>query len=193
MESKEQRKTDDHPSAKNADSRQNNDGKFTRSNVSRKFKKAQVKRFKRINRCRESKSKALIAFIESNDDYENIYIDANDLDSQDGLISDVEFNNHIAEKNAARAEKEKDTKNEEFVFTMDLESVLLSPTSNVSAMYYKTKLIVHNFTIYHMRSHCGYCFVWNESEGCITANEFTTFVTNFIENIVQQHGDKVEK
>ena len=112
---------------------------------------------------------------------------------ENGLITDVEYNNHIAKKNAARAEKEKDTKNEEFVFTMDLESVLLSPRSNVSAMYYKTKLIVHNFTIYHMRSHRGYCFVWNESEGCVTANEFTTIITNFIENIVQQHGDKVKK
>jgi len=54
-------------------------------------------------------------------------------------------------KNEARQEKENDKFSINEVFTMDLQSVLLCPKSNVSSLYYKTKLIVHNFTIYDIK------------------------------------------
>ena len=46
-------------------------------------------------------------------------------------------------------------------FCMDLESVLLDPSSEASTMYLKTKLAVHNFTGYHLASGIVTCYVWN--------------------------------
>jgi hypothetical protein len=100
-------------------------------------------------------------------------------------LNDEKYQEHQELKKEARAEKEKDKETEGiFVFTMDLQSVLLCPKSTVSAMYYKTKLIVHNFTLYDLKTQDGYCFLWNESEGGLTSNEFSSIVVHFLENKV---------
>nr|CAH7716532.1 unnamed protein product [Callosobruchus chinensis] len=62
-------------------------------------------------------------------------------------VSEEIYQEHIAKKDQARNEKEKDKGSLNKAFTMDLQSVLLCPQSNVSALYYKTKLILHNFTL----------------------------------------------
>ena len=63
---------------------------------------------------------------------------------------------------------------------MDLQSLLLCPRSNISSLYYKTKLAVHNFTIFNIKTADGHCFIWNETEGGLTSNEFSTIITSFI-------------
>lgn len=42
---------------------------------------------------------------------------------------------------------------ENLVTTMDLQAVLLAPTLQASALYYKQKLAVHNFVIYDLATH----------------------------------------
>lgn len=98
-----------------------------------------------------------------------------------GNLAEEKYQEHINLKNEARAEKSKDKESPNEVFTMDLQSVLLSPRSTVSSLYYKTKLIVHNFTIYDIKRQQGYCYLWNESEGGLTSNEFTSIVVHFLE------------
>lgn len=44
-------------------------------------------------------------------------------------------------------------------FTMDLQSVLLTLKLEASALYYKTKLAVHNFPLYDLQSKYGSCYV----------------------------------
>jgi hypothetical protein len=51
-------------------------------------------------------------------------------------------------------------------------------------MCYNTRLIVHNFTLYDLKTQDGYCFLWNESEGGLTSNEFSSIVKHFLENKV---------
>lgn len=46
---------------------------------------------------------------------------------------------------------------------------------------YKTKLIVHNFTVFDIKRQQGYCYLWNESEGGLTSNEFTSIIIHFLE------------
>nr|CAH7753491.1 unnamed protein product [Callosobruchus chinensis] len=75
---------------------------------------------------------------------------------------------------------------ENFVFTMDMQSVLLAPLNKVGTMYYKTKLAVHNFAIYNVNTREGYCYLWNETEGALTANEFSSVFVSFIESEVLQ-------
>lgn len=64
-------------------------------------------------------------------------------------INEEIYNSHQLKKEEARREKENDKQNKASkVYTMDLQSVLLCPYLKASALYYKTKLIVHNFTIF---------------------------------------------
>ena len=98
-----------------------------------------------------------------------------------GNLEENAYLDHVQFKDEAREEKTADKSDPtKKVFTVDLQSVLLSPKSNVSALYYKQKLIVHNFTIYELKTHKGYCFIWHEAEGGVCANEFATILCNFI-------------
>ena len=109
-------------------------------------------------------------------------------------ITEEKYVIHQTLKGEARDEKNKDKFSDDtnLVYAMDLQSVLLSPKSTVSSMYYKTKLIVHNFTIYNLKTKEGYCFIWNEAEGGLTANEFSSIISYFIETeIVAKFGNDV--
>lgn len=111
-------------------------------------------------------------------------------------VTDEIYNQHQILKEEARSEKEKDKLSEDAItFTVDLQSVLLSPKSNVSAMYYKTKLIVHNFTVYNLQTKEGFCFLWNEAEGQTTAQEFSSILIYFLEDKVvskaKESGKKI--
>lgn len=98
---------------------------------------------------------------------------------QTGNLTEEKYNEHITLKNEARNEKSADKESQDEVLAMDLQSVLLSPKSNVSSLYYKTKLIVHNFTIFDVKRKQGYCYLWNESEGGLTSNEFSSIIIIF--------------
>lgn len=64
---------------------------------------------------------------------------------------------------------------------MDLQAVLICPVLKASALYYRTKLKVHNFTLFDLKSSEGYCFLWDESEG-LNADEFCSIMFHFICN-----------
>ncbi|CAH1105623.1 unnamed protein product [Psylliodes chrysocephalus] len=60
-------------------------------------------------------------------------------------------------KEEARSEKGGDKLFEnDVVLTVDLQSVLLAPKAKVTLVYYKTKLAVHNYTLYDIKSNDGY-------------------------------------
>lgn len=95
-------------------------------------------------------------------------------------ISENEYNIHIAKKDRARSEKVKNkdeaVQNLVYTFTMDTQAVKLCPALNVSASYYKTKLQIHNFTVYNLQSHQCTNYLWNETEGDLSASVFTTCI-----------------
>jgi len=111
-----------------------------------------------------------------------------------GTILEAEFNEHIERKNSAREEKNKHksiVSNNNVVITMDLESVLLCPKTEASAMFYKQKLQLHNFRIYKLNDHDVTLYVWNESDGNVTTNEFTTCIINYIDNLPSEVSEVV--
>lgn len=65
------------------------------------------------------------------------------------------------------------------MFTIDVQSVMLAPYLNASAIYYKTKLSVHNYSIFNMITKDVTCYLWHEED--LEANIFTTLLTNFLE------------
>lgn len=95
-------------------------------------------------------------------------------------LSEEDYNLHQQKKEEARLEKENDKKSSNKVFTMDVQGVLLCPKSNVSSLYFKTKLITHNFTIFDIQTKDGYCFLWNETEGGVSADCYCSIITNFL-------------
>lgn len=101
-----------------------------------------------------------------------------------GNLSEQEYKNHTDKKNRARLEKEQDkTKAIEgtsIVLTMDVQAVKVCPSLNASALYYKTKLCCHNFTIYDLGSHEVTCYWFNETQADFAANTFATCVIDFL-------------
>ncbi|KAK5642954.1 hypothetical protein RI129_009121 [Pyrocoelia pectoralis] len=97
-----------------------------------------------------------------------------------GNIGDDEYHLHRIKKQEAQVEKEKDKNSNNMVFTVDVQAVLLSPRSNVSSLYFRTKLITHNYTLYNLKSRDGYCFLWNETEGGVTADNFASIMCKFL-------------
>lgn len=77
------------------------------------------------------------------------------------------------------------------VFTMDLEAVLLSPALKASAVYYKTKLAVHNFTLFNLASKSAKCYVWHEGEAGLVGSVFASIVVDFIEGQVNNDVKEV--
>lgn len=108
-----------------------------------------------------------------------------------GHISEDVYNEHTQKKKKARTEKDQDKINNRFVFTADLQAVLMAPRSNVSSNYYKTKLCVHNWCIYDLKSGEAHCFIWNESEGGLNSEEFATIMSKFItKEVVPKMGEE---
>lgn len=67
----------------------------------------------------------------------------------------------------------------------DLQKILVTPKSDVSLMYYLSKLCVWNFTIFELGNAQGYSMLWNETIGRRGSNETSSFVFNFLKLKVQ--------
>ena len=102
-----------------------------------------------------------------------------------GNTSEEVYLAHIARKEAAQAEKAKDKEQYRSSRTkalcVDVQRVLLSPCLKASSLYYKTKLQVHNYTVFDLVTKDVICYVWNESEGGLTANEFASCLVSYLE------------
>ena len=108
-------------------------------------------------------------------------------------VTEEDFQKHIAKKTQARVEKETDkdmalTSDDTAVLTMDLQAVLLSPKILASAVYYKTKLCCHNFTIFNLTSKDVTCYFWHEAVGGLTADHFASCVVLYLQHKI---GDNV--
>lgn len=99
-------------------------------------------------------------------------------------VNDVIYNEHIKRKDMARDEKAKDKiegeKGKCLVYTQDLQSVKVCPSLNASALYYKTKLLCHNFTIYDINTGKASCYWFDETQGDLSANTYATCVIDYL-------------
>ncbi|CAG9771281.1 unnamed protein product [Ceutorhynchus assimilis] len=66
----------------------------------------------------------------------------------------------------------------------DVQAVKLCPKLEVSTAYYKTKLQVHNFTMYNLKTHQSKNFMWNESEGELCSSVFATCIVKHLESFL---------
>jgi hypothetical protein len=100
-------------------------------------------------------------------------------------IDQVVYASHIERKNLARKHKSQDKDDaisfKNYTFTMDLQAVKNCPVLNASAIYYKKKLTIHNFTMYNLQNHEATNYWWDETEGDLCASTFTSIIVNHIE------------
>lgn len=98
------------------------------------------------------------------------------------------YDNHIANKNSAQKEKNRDKKNAEenniYCFTIDVQGVKLCPVLQANALYYKSKLQIHNFTIYNIATHDSTNYLWNEAEADLRSSIFTTIIIKHLEKLL---------
>lgn len=106
-----------------------------------------------------------------------------------GNINEQDYQKHVSMKQKARDEKAKDKKEAESglcrVFTMDLQAVKVAPFLQASAVYYKTKLAVHNFTMYELATHDVTCYWFDESEAELVASTFSTCVIDKLKEVAK--------
>lgn len=99
-------------------------------------------------------------------------------------ISEDEYHRHIEKKKAARLEKDSDKRlaieGKLTVLCMDVQSVKVCPKVQASAIYYKTKLCCHNYTIYNMATNEVVCYWWHECEGELQASNFVSCLRDYI-------------
>ncbi|KAK3758232.1 hypothetical protein RRG08_061079 [Elysia crispata] len=98
-------------------------------------------------------------------------------------------------KNLAREKKEKDKDdakddNSKSVWTMDLQAVHLSPKTNASSAYYKTKVQVHNMTYFNLGTKEGFCYTWDECNGNLSSEMFAYIHYIHFENYVKANPGK---
>ena len=96
-------------------------------------------------------------------------------------VSKDGYDKHIARKDKASTEKDSDKEMAQSleddsmsVWTFDTQSVMLCPQTKASALYFRTKLQVHNFTLYNNCTREGFCYFWVETEGELKAENFTS-------------------
>ena len=102
-----------------------------------------------------------------------------------GSLSQEDYDEHIARKEEARTSKAHDKKRAEegqcHALTVDVQAVQLIPYLQASALYFKQKLAVHNFTVYNLNNDDVVCYVWHEGEGELNAHIFASCLTNYLE------------
>ncbi|CAG9792699.1 unnamed protein product [Diatraea saccharalis] len=75
-------------------------------------------------------------------------------------------------------DKDRALAREVHVFTHDLQSVKLCPMLQASALYYKTKLCVHNFIMYNLATKDVNCYWFDEYNAGLVASVPASCVIN---------------
>ena len=94
---------------------------------------------------------------------------------QQGNCTRESYDIHITRKIAAQQEKIKDKDRADetcSVWTMDVQSVMTCPRTNASALYYRTKLTLHNMTYFNLKTKEAFCYVYDETNGSLSSQMF---------------------
>lgn len=85
------------------------------------------------------------------------------------------------EKNSDKEAAQKGTIH---VITADLQAVKLCPFLNASALYFKTKLAVHNFSVYNLGNNRATCY-WFDKTACdLKSSTYATFFVDYVTRLL---------
>ena len=95
----------------------------------------------------------------------------------EGNVEKHVFDAHQKKKNEGLALKQNDKDSADktkVVLTTDTEALLLGPVNSVNVMYLRSKLNLHNFTFYNLKSRDVMNYLWSEINGEVDSNNFTS-------------------
>lgn len=104
-------------------------------------------------------------------------------------ITEEEYRTHITKKEQSRHEKDNhknQTDEDTLVYTMDVQAVLLCPRIQALATYYKTKLKVHNYTNYNLKTKEVICYLWHEGNGGLDSDVFASIMLKHLKSKIDE-------
>ena len=109
-----------------------------------------------------------------------------------GNIGEEEYQSHTQKKQKAREEKTRDKEDalsdkDVLVVTVDVQAVQTVPKTQASCLYFRTKLSIHNYTVYNVGTQEVICYVWTEDHGGLTASVFTSCIVDFLDRSKQEN------
>ena len=107
-----------------------------------------------------------------------------------GNVPEEVYNKHYELKCSALDQKECDKRDNDentLVYCCDTEALLVSPRNNSNAMYYRTKLNIHNLTFYNLKTHDVLNYMWDEVNGQIVCDNFISIHVDYITRLIENH------
>lgn len=112
-----------------------------------------------------------------------------------GNITEEIYQQHVSRKDLARQEKTLDKeaakKGMLHVVTADLQAVKLCPFLKASALYFKTKLMVHNFTVYNLGTNDVKCYWFDETASDLKAPTYASFFVDYLKKLIEESPKNV--
>lgn len=115
----------------------------------------------------------------------------NNMNSEERAAFQEHYDRHMQNKEQARmikeADKQRATEYNSFrSYTFDLQSVLYTPCSQVSSLYYTRKFCTYNLTIYDQATKKGSCYMWSETEGKRGSDEIGTCLKLHLDKLPEE-------
>lgn len=107
-------------------------------------------------------------------------------------VSEEIYQQHILLKDSARSMKQADKlmcNDKLLMLTVDVQAVQTIPKKQASCLYFRTKLNLHNYTVYNCSNQDVCCYVWTEVNGGLTSNIFTSCLIDYLLEYQGQHPD----
>ena len=107
-----------------------------------------------------------------------------------GNASEEVYNKHYELKCSALDQKECDKRDNDentLVYCCDTDALLVSPRNNSNAMYYRTKLNIHNLTFYNLKTHDVLNYMRDEVNGQIECDNFISIHVDYITQLIENH------
>jgi hypothetical protein len=108
-----------------------------------------------------------------------------------GNISQQAYMTHVDLKDKAREEKDKDKENAKkatdkvLMVIVDVQAVQTIPKLEASCLYFKTRLNLHNYTVYNIGTQEVVYYVWPETSAGLTASVFASCLLDYLDQITE--------
>lgn len=122
--------------------------------------------------------------------------------SNEKVLFEEKYNNHIEEKGMSRKEKQDDRKrvNENVkVAVYDLQAVLQCPRGTTSSFYYRSKLNCFNFTVTELKNEKSkqaydnvHSYFWTESDAKRGAIEIGSCIWDYLKRLSEEGSEEKE-
>ncbi|XP_022187517.2 uncharacterized protein LOC111046305 [Nilaparvata lugens] len=114
-----------------------------------------------------------------------------------GNLSEELYGKHVEAKDQARKEKENDKRqaaeNKFIALCVDVQAVKLCPFLKASAVYFKTKLCNHNYTVYNLNNSEVDCYWWSEVEGELKSSNFTSLLIAHLKELISNWNPSISR